>query len=180
MQATLQRVRVLESLVLNDPEYVTEQNAIQREVDRRQELLEFIRLIPRACRKSVLMQFQSNDGLRQVFSCMQSRHWPAVPIPLEVIQVYLDDPKASPYQRCIQCHLLLPIRWGIWRNSITKLWWQAPIRYFTLCPACGGTIGSRHEGKPYIYPYVPVRVEPPWEFYEDSMTIASELNALRD
>lgn len=165
MQATLQRVRALESQLQNDPEYLAEQRTLQREVKRRQELLEFIRLFPRACRKSVLLQqLDDSEALIQLFSCMLSRQWSSLPIPLEVAQVYLEDPKASPYQRCLECGLLLPLRWGIWRNTITKVWWQAPLRYFALCPACGGAIGSRHEGKPYHFPYVPYRVVPPWEF----------------
>lgn len=168
MQATLQRVRVLESLVQHDPEYHAEQRALQRAIEERQKLLDFIRLIPRSCRKTVLRQLRSNDGLKQVFRCMQTRLWPHVPIPLEVVQVYIEDEKASPYQRCIECQLLLPIRWGIWRNTVTQHWWQAPLRYFAACPACGGVIGSRHEGKPYCYPYIPYQVEPPWEFLEES------------
>lgn len=177
MQATLQRVRALECQLQNDPEYLAEQRALQRAIKSRQELLEFIRLFPRGCRKSVLIQLDSNEALDQLFSCMQNRRWPQVPIPLEVAQVYLEDAKASPYQRCIKCNLLLPLRWGIWRNTITKSWWQAPLLYFASCPACGGATGSRHEGKPYHYPYVPLRVEPPWEFLEESAH-ATELNRL--
>lgn len=166
MQATLRQIQYLERELHHDPDYRAEQQAIQRVAEQRKQLAQFLLLFPKSCRKAVLLQLDNDSGLRQVFYCFQSRRWPLVPIPLEVAQIYLQELNAVPFQRCTQCHLLLPIRWGIWLNTTTQCWWQAPVRYFAACPACGGSIGSREEGKPYNYPYVPLRVEPPWKFQD--------------
>lgn len=135
MQATLRRLQQLEQQILQDPAYLAEQRYLKWKTRSRQLFAEFLCLFPKSCRKAIWMQYEDNDALKQVFYCLQSRRWPAVPIPLEVAQVYLEDSQATPYQRCTQCHLLLPLKWGIWRNTITQLWWQAPVRYFASCPA---------------------------------------------
>lgn len=112
MQATLRLVQQLEQQVQLDPVYLAEQRALEWKAKQRKLIAECLCLFPKSCRKAVLMQYKDNDALKQVFSCMQSRRWPVLPIPLEVAQVYLEDSQAAPYQRCTQCHLLLPLKWG--------------------------------------------------------------------
>ena len=62
----------------------------------------------------------------------------AVPesLPLDLVQVYLDDPEAVPLHDCAECGLAIPVHPG-WRGYEGE-----PERvYFPACPCCGGPTG---------------------------------------
>ncbi len=89
--------------------------------------------------------------------------WQPVPIPPAAADVFLTDPLARVQARCGSCATLLPLRGGIWTNTETGQWWQAPLKYFRTCP-CGGAImyiGGRLVDE---RPWLPVRIVPPWMF----------------
>ena len=109
------------------------------------------------------------DGLREMEICLYNETWEGQPVPLEVAEVYFNDPKATPWLRCSKCQLLLPTRRGFWHNTQTGGWWQSKMRYFEKCPGCGGKIVPRGQDLSWIEnsPF-PVRPVPPWEFLDDS------------
>ena len=95
--------------------------------------------------------------------------WQPVPIPPAAADVFLTDPLARVQACCGSCATLLPLRGGIWTNTETGQWWQAPLQYFRTCP-CGGVI-RYIGGRPVDErPWLPVRVVPPWTFTPEGCT----------
>ncbi len=69
-----------------------------------------------------------------------------VRIPPEVIDVYLTDARAQPDHECADCGLEVPVRpCVIDEKSFVRNVFRAPteaeIRYFPVCPCCGGVTG---------------------------------------
>ena len=92
--------------------------------------------------------------------------WEPVPIPPAVADIFLTETGVQPQAHCGSCGTLLPLRWGIWTNTQTGKWWQAPLCYFRTCP-CGGAILHRGGTPVERYPWLPERVIPPWTFQPD-------------
>src|SRR5581483_9934256 len=74
--------------------------------------------------------------LAEVLNLISRGFWQPVPIPAAVADVFLTDLLARVQARCGSCATLLPLRGGIWTNTETGQWWQAPLQYFRTCP-CG-------------------------------------------
>lgn len=129
----------------------------------------FIRFFPKQCRPQLLerLKMPGTDGLQQLMICLSNGIWEGQPLPHEVAEVYLNDPKATPWLRCSQCELVLPKRSGFWHNTNNGKWWQSCMRYFAKCPGCQGKIVPRgqdlswRENSPF-----PVQPVPPWEFLD--------------
>jgi hypothetical protein len=61
-------------------------------------------------------------------------------IPPKVTAVYLGDPLAQPKHECAGCRLHLPFRPG-------RQGGPPPVIYFKTCPACGGEVRWRYQGR---------------------------------
>jgi hypothetical protein len=164
---------LLEAVIAQDPVRLLEQAAERRRERDLEELSQLLAAFPKECLPRVLerlkVRVSAFDGIHELRICLGNGTWKAQPIPFEVAEVYLDEPKATPWLRCIQCQLLLPKRSGFWHNTQTGGWWQSYLYFFEACPGCGGEIVNRGTGAPlYRSPDFPLRPVPPWEFLDDS------------
>jgi hypothetical protein len=56
-------------------------------------------------------------------------------MPPEVLQVFLDDPEATPTHDCVACGVFLPVTPGALAIASAKV-------YYATCPLCGGRVGA--------------------------------------
>lgn len=76
-------------------------------------------------------------GLRLWLRILVTQGRPLPPaLPVELVQVYLDDSEAVPLHDCANCGIAIPVRPG-WQGYEGE-----PQRvYFPTCPSCGGRTG---------------------------------------
>ena len=173
LTARHRRLSELEHQVANDPARLREESAARREQEESDLITELYGVFPPQWQEQFLAMYESDqeitEGIKDLLNCMRHGIWKAQEIPAPVAEVWLTDAKATPWLRCSQCQLLLPIRRGFWRNTQTGGWWQSCMRYFARCPGCQGEIVPRGEDRSW-YPNAPfpLRPEPPWEFLDKS------------
>jgi hypothetical protein len=170
------RLEEIEHRVANDPERQRQSADAarhQRDVDTWALVLA---VFPEDLRPRILDVLKSNRGdvhskhlaLSRLFWLIYHGEWQPTPFPRALAEVYLDDPKALAWSKCQACGLPLPRRWGFWVEAGTGGWWQAPLRYFDRCPACGGEVGnwSQHDvSRPC--PWLPAVPNEKYHFQDD-------------
>ncbi|HQR43884.1 MAG TPA: hypothetical protein PLX97_14415 [Gemmatales bacterium] len=166
------RLTELEQLYAQDPVRLEEESALYRVEKERAVTLKLMECFPKECRSLVVKRLARPepriDGLHDLKSCLANGTWEGQPVPFEVAEVYLQDPKAIPWLQCSQCQLLLPKRAGFWHNTENGAWWQSCMRYFAHCPGCQGEIVPRGEDRSWhAQSPFPLRPEPPWEFLDE-------------
>jgi hypothetical protein len=69
----------------------------------------------------------TGSALDELLNWITRGFWQPVPIPPAAADAFLTDPLARVQARCGSCATLLPLRGGIWTNTETRQWWQAPL-----------------------------------------------------
>jgi len=167
------RIAALEYLISQDTERLREETDLRIWNEERQARIDLIKAFPPEYRKQLIRQLRENedrdDGIHELLIHLQNGVWESPSkIPAAAAEVYLTEPKATPWLRCKACRVLLPTRSGFWIKENVDGFWQGNLRYFQECPGCGGQIIHRGTEKPVEFPAtLPLRPEPPWSFVDD-------------
>ncbi|MGC3971108.1 MAG: hypothetical protein QM775_28360 [Pirellulales bacterium] len=163
----------LEALRSKDPELLAEEAAQQRWERDLAAWKQLIQAFPKKYFSKLLKRMADDDapldGIQQLQICIYNETWIPQPVPPEVAEVYVNEPKAVPWLRCQDCQLLLPVRSGFWRNTQSGHWCQGNQRYFADCPACHGEIAPRGQNLSFEYwRWQPLRPTELWEFLDEA------------
>ncbi len=162
----------------NDPR-VQARLAAERRAQRDYETkVQLVECFPQELQRAVidrLVQHQKlrhiRDGIWDLWMRILNQTWEPKPLPREVAEVFLAEPRATAWNRCLACDIPLPTRSGYWLDTRDGRWWQDSQHYFADCPVCHGPIVTYIQHKPVEYRHwAPLRPAPPFVFLDEAPT----------